>query len=363
MTGNESQELRERLGGALEVIEPSPAPLGAVLRQGKTIRRRRRAGIAAGVAVAVGIAAAVPSLLPHGAALQPVSPPRPVITVHPGRSSVPGEIAHGTVNGKPWKVVLGKDASVRSTGLPIDASVPGPQLSAGHDADFSSTGNARVTSTYGRVRRDVTSLAVTLSDETVLTLRPVTLYGRPYVAFQAPTRLTITKVVAYGPYGELGYAVAFKGMVNQWLRSDQPVPPLVTARIATGVADGKTWSITGYSGPAGLCFDVVGPSEGGPSCFGDVGPVSRPVEIMEVASDPGHPPDFYLGRVQPDVARLELLLAGGQAVNLRPLELAGVKYFGYLNNAAPRLLGWAAYDAAGNQLASGSGRQWTKPRL
>jgi hypothetical protein len=364
MTGNEGKELRERLGGALDVIEPSPAPLGAVLRQGKAIRRRRRAGIAASIAVAAGIAVAVPSLLPNRSAPQPVSPPKPVITVHPGRSTVPGEIAYGTVNGKPWKIVLDKGGIVRSPGFSIDGdNLRQSPLEHGADAEFSQMGNGSLLNSYGPVRRDVVSLSVTLSDRTVLVLRPVELFGRPYVAFQAPARLAITKVVANGPYGELGYAVAFKGIVQNWLRTDQPVPPMITARIASGVTDGKTWSITGYSGPAGFCFDVVGPVEGGPGCSGEGGPVTRPVQIMLEASDPGHPPDFLLGQVQPDVARLELSLAGGQTVTLRAVELARGKYFGYLNPAAPRLLSWAAYDAAGHKLASGTGAELLRLRF
>lgn len=357
MTGNEGQELRERLGGALDVIEPSPAPLGAVLRQGRAIRRKRRAGIAASIAVAAGIAIAVPSLLPSRSAPQPASPPKPVITVHPGRISVPGEIAYGTVNGKPWKIVLGKDGSVRSPGFAIAGSgFAQVSLDPGQDASFGGMGNEHLFNHFGPVRRDVVSLSVTLSDGRVLVLRPVELFGRPYVGFQAPVQLAITKVVANGPYGELGYAVAFKGMVENWLRTDEPVPPVVTARIASGVTGGKAWSVTGYAGPWGLCFALVDPVDGnGADCLPSPPHSSRPVKLIEAGASRAPEAGLVLGWAAPDVASYRLSLAGGGTESVPIVTLAGQRYFAFGDARPADVTGWAAYDAGGQVLASGSG--------
>lgn len=356
MTGNEGQELRERLGGALDVIEPSPAPLGAVLRQGKAIRRKRRAGIAACIAVAAGIAIAVPSLLPNRSAPQPASPPKPVITVHPGRTSVPGEIAYGTVNGEPWKIVLGKDGSVRSPGFAIAGSGYAQfSLGPGQDASFAGMGNEHLVNHFGQVRRDVVTLSVSLSDGRVLVLRPVELFGRSYVGFQVPAQLAITKMVANGPYGELGYAVAFKGMVANWLRTDEPVPPMITARIASGVTDGKTWSITGYAGPWGLCFSVIDLAANTTDCMPSSPSGRQPIRLMMTDLGTASQPGDFIGRVAPDVASMRLSLAGGRTETVPAVTLAGRKYVGLAYPASAGITGWAVYDAAGHALASGSG--------
>jgi hypothetical protein len=76
----DERELSERLGGVLDAITPSSAPVGAALRDGKLIRARRNVGITAALAVAAGFVVAMPALL-HQPARPGATPVRPTVTV------------------------------------------------------------------------------------------------------------------------------------------------------------------------------------------------------------------------------------------------------------------------------------------
>jgi hypothetical protein len=76
----DERELSQRLSGVLDAITPSPAPVGAALRDGKIIRVRRNITITAGLAVAAGFVVAMPALL-HQPGHPGATPVRPTVTV------------------------------------------------------------------------------------------------------------------------------------------------------------------------------------------------------------------------------------------------------------------------------------------
>lgn len=86
------------------------------MRQGKRIRWRRRATAAAGLVVVIAAAAIVPSAVHFGTAPEPATTHRGVhnsVTVQPsGPHSPEGEIAQGTINGKPWRITISKPDSI-----------------------------------------------------------------------------------------------------------------------------------------------------------------------------------------------------------------------------------------------------------
>jgi hypothetical protein len=121
-------ELSERLDGVLDAITPSPAPVGAAIRDGKLIRARRSITATAGLAVAAGFAVAMPALL-HQPARPGATPVRPTVTVRqlcPGpRHGVPGparqpELVAGGAGGRAAELVAG-----RAGGLPAAELVAG----------------------------------------------------------------------------------------------------------------------------------------------------------------------------------------------------------------------------------------------
>ena len=111
-----TDDLRDRLDDMLAKLAPSPAPIEAAMRQGKRIRWRRRATAAAGLAMVIAAAAIVPSAVHFGAAPEPATTHRGVhnsVTVQPsGPHSPEGEIALGTINGKPWRITISKPDSI-----------------------------------------------------------------------------------------------------------------------------------------------------------------------------------------------------------------------------------------------------------
>jgi hypothetical protein len=108
MSAVDEQDLSRRLSGVLDAITPSPAPVGAALRNGKFIRFRRNITITAGLAITAGFVVAAPGLL-HQPDRPAVSRVRPVVKVmhlcpavpHSGRAPA-----------------LQSDMAVRAGGLP-----------------------------------------------------------------------------------------------------------------------------------------------------------------------------------------------------------------------------------------------------
>jgi hypothetical protein len=132
MSAVDERDLSERLSAVLGGITPSPAPVGATLRNGKLIRARRTIGITAGLAVAAGLVVAVPGLV-HHPAHSGATPVRPTVMVRPFCPSV----RHG------GRAPAGQPESVaeRAGGLPAAGLVagragglPGAELIAGRCA-------------------------------------------------------------------------------------------------------------------------------------------------------------------------------------------------------------------------------------
>ena len=124
----DERELSERLSGVLDAITPSPAPVGAALRDGKLIRARRNITITAGLAVAAGFVVAMPALLHQPGRLR-ATPVRPTVTVRqlcpstshgvwePARQP---ELVAGRAEGPATELVAG-----RAGGLPAAELVAG----------------------------------------------------------------------------------------------------------------------------------------------------------------------------------------------------------------------------------------------
>src|SRR5260370_42633867 len=63
MSVQDEDEVRHRLGALLNDVEPGPAPVARVVRQGRGIRVRRWISVAAGLAVIAAGAVVIPGLL------------------------------------------------------------------------------------------------------------------------------------------------------------------------------------------------------------------------------------------------------------------------------------------------------------
>lgn len=226
----------------IDDVTPPAAPTAAVKRRGKAIRNRRRIGVATGLAVAIVVAALVPGLLRHSHAGGPISPQHksPNVTVGiVGRGAPAGLIARGAIDSKPWRITLswqGNNLCVgTSADVPQAGCGPSDSYAADEPATLIETGGGAVNAFYGVVAARATRVSIALSDDVVLSLRPVGFDGRWWIGVELPAKLAVTRVVAYSRSGELTYAIPFTvarsglpGVVD-WLRPGARARPICPA--------------------------------------------------------------------------------------------------------------------------------------
>lgn len=365
MNIQDERDFRERLDGVLDTVTPSPAPVSAAVRQGKIIKMRRWASAAAGLAVVAVLVVAVPGIL-HRALAPAAAPVYRVTVTSPGPDAPAGLIASGTINARHWKVVAapphgGNQCFGFGGGNPCATSGPAP--AAGQDPavlESSDYGNGEVY-VYGAVRREVSSLGVVLGNGTVLTLHPVSLYGKRYVAFAVPSHLDVTRVIAYSRGAELAYAVPFPGFGDVetigWRQAGEHVPGRVTVRIGSGVAGGASWSEFAYVGSWGRCFGGAG---GGSSCVSGYGSLLSPGQLtaemfISVGGSGNAEERYYVATAAPSVGYLRMALSDGSKIRVQARDVLGQKFYVLAVPGKVNVLSWTAYSASGAKLGTGGG--------
>jgi hypothetical protein len=368
MSIDEERELRRRLDGAFSTLTAESAPVDSTMRQGTRIRTRRRTAAVAGMAAAAAVAVAVPFALQSRTPAPSQTRHRHYsVTVHPASRQAAGDglIAWGTVGGRRWEVRLtGAGGTGRgdkcvaalgstSCGTPQLPAGSGPAvLGNGVGSAWSVAGYGQVMAQWGRVAADVAYLRVSLAGGTVLTLHPVRVYGIRAVAFAAPAGM-IERVTAYSRRGVLATAVPFQGpardaIINVWLRPGQQGLPRVTGTIAQGTYRGKPWSMVVYQGPWGRCLRGTGPAANGGTCLDGL---SSPDTALSFWA--GGSPQVFSGTAAPSVTQVVAALSNGGSIRVRPVAVAGQKYFAFVLRKGLRELRWTAYDRAGHVVASG----------
>lgn len=361
MNISDEEDLIGRLDRAFQTITPGQAPVERTVRQGRMIRVRRRLVAAAGLAiVAAGIA--VPVLVHQQAAPPSLSQIRhPHVTVQPPGPHAPaGLIASGTVNGKRWAVIAEKPGTDGATGnaqcfmalsMRNCGAVTAPSRSDPVAFAGSSTGPTDVM--YGPVSGTVSYVTVRLADGTVLTLRPVSVYGFRYVAFAVPLYAVISKITAYAAHGELASAIPFNSpdgsaTVGLWLRPGHTGLSRATHLIGSGRADGRAWSVTAYVGPWGECVLT----RAGGNVSSGCNPVSSPQGTSLLGWMSGSPGVEY-GSTTADVQHVVITLASGQTIRVQTITAGKQKFFAFPLNRGQHAARWQAYNGARHEVGSG----------
>jgi hypothetical protein len=369
MSAGAEQELRQRLGSALDEITPGPAPVTAVIRRGRAVRRRRTAGAVA-LALLIAAALAGPAWLGlRSPSLPPVAPGSPAVTVNPpGPGAPPGLIASGTVGSRAWRAsvtpprhgsaclvtVAGRDCVIRARpGSPVD--LQGGYVTPGY------------LTLAGPVQPQVTRVDVLLGDGEQLTLQPVAAYGSRWVAFALPYHMKITRVEAYAGRAVYRYTIPFNGPPAQypspkwgsylqpeiitWLRPGAPVPHRQTFRIVSGTARRPVLVIE-LTGPWGRCIVQLGTI----ACLEGQGPEVRPGQLIQPLGSAGVGTEVFLAEAAPRVASLELRLSDGQRIRvITGAGSGGQRFYSYAARQGAKVLRWTAYGADGKRLGSGTG--------
>jgi len=301
----------------------------------------------------------------------------------PGPDAPTGLIASGTIDGRAWQVVADQPDThgagpgrqyIRPMGAAFGharqvVSVPSLRASSAVPVDFgwpfgsigssadAIKGHPQVQ--YGAVRADVSYVTVELGNGAVLTLHPATVYGTRAVAFAVPEDATIAAVTAYSDRREIATAVPFKyplgpAYFGAWLSPGQPGNPRASHPVGGGTFEGRAWSVTAHTGPWGTCLTASwGGAGGGAGGIGGAGCVTA-------TSGPGTrilftTPGFRgvaCGIAAPSVARLVVHHPDGSGVQVRPVTVAGQKFFAFATRPGSQPPTWTAYDGSGGVAAS-----------
>jgi len=368
MSVNDERELRRRLGGVLEAVVPSPAPVAATVRRGRLIRIRRQVAVAAGLAVVVGVAAAAPGLL-RPASREPQAAAKAKITVKQlGPRATGGVIGSGSINGKRWRLVVQREGSAGAASKDlcflVSGAVSGAEACYGvtpasggrsDPADFNTIGGRPAQVQYAVVSAQVTRLAVTLAGGTVLELHPTEAYGQRYVAFAIPLPLAIDRVVAYAGRAEISHTIPLNtaggDSIGAWLGPGQAGPPRVRRVVGSGIADGTSWSQSVHAGPWGYCF--TGPIGG---CFDTVAR-SLGNRVASITGGGSGATNWAFGTASAAVSYVRASLSGGHSVRAATVDVGGPRFFAFAIPKGQRLVSVRWYTASGHQIASESDAQ------
>ena len=372
MAVDNASRLREQLHEVLGQVSPSPAPVGAVLKKAAARRTARRTLATAGVIV--GVAAAVTALVILPGRGHQGRGPAPSATTLPGGRIV---IGHGTVGGRPWRVVADPAAHQvcagvaglrRSCAAAPDlerlnglAALSGTEVAVpGH---YSSAGAPLWNSVFGIVRSDVTRIDLKMSDGRTTIVRPVAAAGHRWIGLLFGDGILITRATAYAGATELGYSVPFVGgelrpgtYFVSWLHPGQPGPAQASRYIASGGSGGRSWGALILAGRFGYCgaLDVPVTNGARQDCWA-AGSLRSSARVIMRCGAASARPRWILGTARPAVAYLRLYLAGGRTARVRVTEVSGQKFYAMQIGPGPRIARWAAFDAAGHRLYGGRG--------
>ena len=258
MSIHDERELRDRLSGLMNDLEPTTAPVASVMRQGRGIRMRRWVSAAAGLAVLAAGAIAVPWLLSQRPPV-PTAPKHYKITVvRLGGNATRGLIGEDIVDGQRFRIVVDRkqgdgcfdEAHLLDCGTATSGSagVRGVSL----ENNFYNGTQFEI----GTVGADVSRVVIQMSNGSQLDLRPVAAYGQRWVAFAAP-QLTIRRAVSYVGPAEYQYSIPFTNAGSQdfvtWLRTGEAGLPRLSMALQSGELSGVSWYGRIEIGPWGYC--------------------------------------------------------------------------------------------------------------
>jgi hypothetical protein len=212
-------------------------------------------------------------------------------------------------------------------------------------------GDGKTQLQLGAVAQGVTYVLIRLGDGQELKLIPVKLYGLRLVAFAAPMPPQVVSATAYLSNGQYRTAIAASlpgepAEFITWLRPGEHGQPRITAVIGSGTTDGHAWSVTAYEGPWGTCVVLVAGSSG---CV----PSGTP-EITGIHGSTGAPPEMLWGSAARSVSYVVITLTDGRAFRVGIVTVGDERLFAFALGKGQTLKRWAACDAAGRVLASGT---------
>jgi hypothetical protein len=359
MSSAEEWNLGLRVGGALTIIKPGPAPVAEIVLQGRGVRRRRRAAGAGAIAVVAAIGVTIPSLL-HAAAHTGQSPGPPARPLTVGRLAPVarnGVIGSGMVDGRSWTVRLAgqRGPVARAAGLPATGRL-GTTPVGSAPVTFTGAGTGQERLLAGPVSPAVAYLTMQVTDGPVYRLWPVAWRGHRYIGLVLPRNLAVARFTAYSAHGELAYAIPFPAggfpLVVTWLRPGaRPATALSAGIDSSGNSSYRWWNVQVHMGPWGTCL-VQTAGAGQVSCRPTRSyPPNAVIAVLTVAWR-----GVRAGITGPDVAYIKLRLRNRRTARLPVQHVGGQGFWALsvLRHPGP-VASWTAYDPARHPVASGAG--------
>ena len=373
MTATGDRELRRAVQDTLQSVPAPPVPLEAIIRRGKRRRRRRTGAAAGGLALAAVIAMA--ALAPDGGTPGPAAPG----AGSPAPAAPGAVIAHGAVNGKPWRLAVQDIAdpgyacvpAITLNGTDADPVYPDPVTggAVALNSPFPGTGFAFV-----QLPADVSSIVVNgKQDVAAVTVAAcgfryhvagfgfpldeplqVTVANRPA---DWPAAFTMPVVSAQSP------STATAATAGLWLNSGSARGPAASGTLAwDSLPDGQEWVIKLQFGTGGDCYELDAPSSVGSNQMGSCGPVSTPSGPETIMALPiGFPlpgagrGTGYAVQVSPGTGQLKATLSDGSSEQAAFCVVEGRTYAAFLVRSPLHLARLTWLDASGRVMASTTG--------
>jgi hypothetical protein len=356
--------LHEKFDDAFESLTPPPAPVQDIMKAGTWMRWRRRTTAVVCAAAVVAAAVVLPLTVHWQASPQPAAARYTATVQPPGPHSPANEIAQGTVNGKSWQVLMTKTTGNTSAGytdcteglgpalgyVPVDGACEPPRGATPADPVVFGLGMGESFKAIARawsaaVASDVSYVTVTLTNGTLLTLHPATVYGRRYIAFAAPENVgAVVRLTAYSRQGEIASAVAFteSGIdtfeSSPWLRPGQRGLPRITGTIG---------SATAYEGPWGICLVTGGLTQ----CLTATAPLGLNALDLGVTNTAKYTGTAFW-TVPFSTARVVVTEHGEKAFQVPPVTLGAQKFVTFQVPGGRWPPSVIAYDSAGHIVGS-----------
>ena len=366
MTGSGDTELRERVRGLLQAVEPPMAPVDSIIRSGRA-RRLRRTGAVAGVLGLAGIIAAATLLPPRASAPQQLLP---VTVPASGIAGPEGVFAHGIADGHAWRL------AVQDVADPGSACLPAITLN-GTDADLVQANSWNYAAValgpgapglgFAFIQLPASVTGIVLDGQEHIPATTATACGLHYrlagFAYRLAHPPRVTAIGAGTSYelpsvGSRQTATTAAGQTyGVWANVGTP-----GAETPQGIlAFGRTWSITLLLGAGGDCYDYTSLATPGTPEITACGPVGTPdgpetIMALPLSYAPAdvHGPTGYAVEVSPATDRLRATLSDGSTQLVTPQVVGGRKYAAFVVGTSLRLKRLTWLDATGRAFASTS---------
>ena len=350
-------------------FETGAIPVDATVKQGKTIRRRRRVAGGGALAIAAALSIGVPVAVAGGGGsgydaanggpdgVYAAGSTGGRVTVNPTTLTHGKGQFSGTVDGKKWSIGF-DNKNCYYIVWACGSDNQGPDSKYATLALNTSPGNPDNYTLF--LQKQVATVILTLGDGEVLHFEAVPVAKTPVVLFALPPGLGVGKIEVFDARGaEIAFSTPFsaKGLASvdgRWYKPGEKPPPAAgPVDLVRGKYGSSNVVVTAYTGPSGPCIVTDLAASLSADCI-HATPISGSMRDVSGSSQgvrsSGEVASVTSGLVGPKVARLQLDYADGTTSPIDIKSLGGYRFFAYVVSGGKPTTGVTAFDAGGKAL-------------